>query len=214
MQNIRPATDPLAVGIDTVAHQPEHRVHGPTTTDGPGAMARPAPPPRIAAHRDVPHGDEWTRFLRSVECGDTCAFHPRTLGPVTLPETSSQFPNVGDLRQRPLRLSSAVVPAPPGGDPAGATFRSANGRCKHRHALTSGSRLRRFRSSALALRRTSVAHTTARAPASLRDRSTAQGQAHPTRARPGVAAGHPRRRALWDEPPPVPGKPPSRRDLT
>ena len=55
---------------------------------------------------------------------------------------------------RPISLPSAVVPAPPGADPAAAAFRSANGRCKHRHALTSGSRLRRFRSSALALSRT------------------------------------------------------------
>ena len=93
-------------------------------------------------------------FVESVKRANTCASHPLTLGPVTLPETSSQFPNVGDLRQRLLRLSFAAAPAPPGGDPAGATFRSANGRCKHRHALTSGSRLRRFRSSVLALRRT------------------------------------------------------------
>ena len=45
-----------------------------------------------------------------------------------------------------------------------------------------------------------MAHTTARAPASLRDRSPPQGRSHPARARPGVAAGHPQRHAISTHP--------------
>ena len=101
----------------------EHRVHGSTTTDGPGAMAR-------RLHR---HGLPLTvTFLTGTSGRDfldmsnvrTCPFHSRTLGSETPTEPSSHLHNVGDMRHRAIGVPSNLAPVPPGADPASAALGS------------------------------------------------------------------------------------------
>ena len=101
----------------------EHRVHGSTTTDGPGAMAR-------RLHR---HGLPLTvTFLTGTSGRDffdmsnvrTCPFHARTLGSETPTEPSSHLHNVGDMRHCAIGVPSNLAPVPPEADPASAALRS------------------------------------------------------------------------------------------
>ena len=101
----------------------EHRVHGSTTTDGPGAMAR-------RLHR---HGLPLTvTFLTGTSGHDffdmsnvrTCPYYARTLGSERPTEPSSHLPNVGDVRHCAIGVPSNLAPVPPEADPASAALGS------------------------------------------------------------------------------------------
>ena len=102
---IGPATGPLAVAIDAVVHQPEHRVHGSTTKVPASCRGR-------LHRRGLPLT---VTFLTTTSCREFfdrsnvrthAQFTPGRWVPETPPEASPNLPNVGDARQRP-------VPYPP-----------------------------------------------------------------------------------------------------
>ena len=101
----------------------EHRVHGSTRTDGPGAMAR-----RLHRHGlPLP-----VRFLTGTSGRDffdmsnvrTCPYHARTLGSETPTELSSHLPDVGDARHCAIGVLSNLAPVPPEADPVSAALGS------------------------------------------------------------------------------------------
>ena len=102
---IEPATGPLAVAIDAVVHQPEHRVHGSTTKVPASCRGR-------LHRRGLPLT---VTFLTTTSCREFfdrsnvrthAQFTPGRWVPETPPEASPNLPNVGEARQRP-------VPYPP-----------------------------------------------------------------------------------------------------